>query len=401
MADRRRAKGDGGLTQRHDHPSCPPPGPGGKRPKHRCRGRWTYRLTVWVDEHGALTQPGIGRAKRIQGYGPSHEEARVKLNAELRRRDDGTLVVGSVAVAAWLDYWLSHIASRRLKPQTLAGYTSKVNTLIVPHLGRHPLDRLRPEHIRSWHDTLRASGGKDDTPLAETSVRQAHMILRKALTDAVYEGKLTTNPVIRVQAPATTTVGAREAYSVDQAAVLLRKAGNHPRWWLAVFYGLRQGEALGLRWRDVDLEAGVLRVEQTLQMGVDRQPFFGPPKTKRAQRAMPLLPIMVKLLTQWQPENPHPDALVFHWPDGGPIMPWVDNRAWHDLVDAAGLPHLPLHSARHTAASVLEAAGVPDRLIMQILGHSQVQTTHGYTHADMVRQTEALTAGLGVLAIEA
>lgn len=402
---RRRSKGDGGLFQRHDHPSCPPlvTALDGKRvrARHRCRGRWAFHFTVWVDAYGSQAPRGSGTPRRVSGYGPSHEEARAKLQAGLRRRDEGSLVVGSTTVAAWMGYWLAHVAGRSLKEQTLAGYRSKIDTLIVPHLGRHDLTRLRPEHIRGWHDTLRTSGGRGGTVLAETSVRQAHMILRKALQDAVYDGRLAANPAARVKSPATTGGQTRAAFTVEQAAVLLRKAGGHPRWWLAVFYGLRQGEVLGLRWCDVDLEHDQLHVVQSLQIAVDRTPFFGPPKTRKAQRSMPLLPVMRARLEAWAPEAPDPDSLVFHDATGGPIMPWVDSRAWHDLLAAAGLPPLPLHSARHTAASVLEAAGVADRLIAQILGHSQVQTTHGYTHADMQRQADALTAGLSVLAIDA
>ena len=384
---KRRTRGDGGLYQRHDHASCPPL-VDGVRAEHRCQGRWVGNIEIWVD----------GRKVRKSVYAPTQKAARIKLARLNEAKRTGTVVASSMTVEKWLDYWLTHIAARDVRPQTLAGYQSKVETLMVPYLGKHRLTSLRPEHLRAWHDDLRRGGSRHGGPLAEASVRQAHLILRKALRDAVYDGKLVVNPADRVKPPKTATTQ-REAFTVDQAAAILTKAGPDARWWLAVFYGLRQGEVLGLRWCDVDFTASTIRIEQTLQIGVDRTVLFGPPKTARSRRTMPMLdPITARLLLH-QPAGVSPTSLVFN-AGGQPIKPWNDSRAWHQLLDDAGVPHLPLHSARHTAASVLEAAGVPDRLIMQILGHSQVQTTHGYTHAELGRQADALTSALEVLAIE-
>lgn len=365
---RRRTKGDGALFQR------------------KSDGRWVGRLVVPLPD---------GRKVTKSVYGKTQKEARIKLAHAMRERDQGTLVVATTTVGTWLDYWLRHVAARDVKPQTLAGYQSKVATLITPHLGRLRLTALRPEHIRAWQDTLRTSGSKDGGPLAEASVRQAHVILRKALRDAMYDGKIATNPADRVKPPKTDQ-DTREAHTVEQAAAILNTAAMDARWWLAVFYGLRQGEALGLHWRDVDFTAQTLRIEQTLQIGPDRIPTYGTPKTKQARRTMPMLAPIALRLAAHKPSGMDDDAPVFPG-----VMPWTDNRAWHDLLDRADVPQLPLHSARHTAASVLEAAGVPDRLIMQILGHSQVAMTHRYTHADLSRQAEALTSALDELAIEA
>src|SRR6478609_10191199 len=136
----RRTKGDGGITQRHDHPTCPPP-IDGKRPEHRCRGRWQATLDVTID----------GRRKRKTIYARTKAEAQVKLNKALRERDAGALVLNTVTVETWLTTWLERKSRppKPLKPQTMRSYRSKVNLYIVPAIGRRRLTDLRAEHIEA------------------------------------------------------------------------------------------------------------------------------------------------------------------------------------------------------------------------------------------------------------
>lgn len=384
---KRRTRGDGGLYQRHDHPSCPPRDDNGDRPEHRCRGRWVATVNVKIE--------GKPKARKYI-YGRTQADAKRQLALALRQKEEGSLVLNNETVATWLMHWLK-IAARTLKPQTLRGYQSKVETLIIPHLGDIKLRRLTPEMIEDWHDTLKVRGSRTRGPLSDASVKHAHVILSKALSVAVERKRLAYNPVDRAAKPRVVAREERDALTVEQAAKILD--GANARWWLAVFYGMRQGEALGLRWRDIDFDAGTLSVRQTLQMDGNK-PTFGPPKTKRSRRTIPLLPPVALALKLHQPAGIDPDALVFS-DNGQPRMPWTDNRDWHRHLAAAHVPDVPLHAARNTAASVLEAAGVPDRLVMQILGHSQVKQTHDYTRAELARVRQALQDGLDVLAIEA
>jgi integrase len=384
---RRRTKDDGGLGRRHDHPTCPPLGQDGTRPRHNCHGRYYGKLTVVVE--------GKRRVKYV--YGRSQREARIKLEVAKRQRAEGTIVISSRTVEWWMRHWVETIAPDRLKPQTLAGYRSKIETLIVPHLGHRRLDQLQPEHLRLWHKTLRETGGARGQGLADASIRQAHAILRKALADAVRERKLPISPAELMDAPSTRTAE-RDRLTLEQATVALKAAGEDPRWWLAIFYGMRQGECLGLRWGDVDLEAGTLTIAQTLQM--DRgQVTFGPPKTVRSARVLPLLGQVSSRLRLRRPDDVEAGDLVFTH-EGGPVKPWIDSRAWHVFLADAGLPKVALHSARNTAADVLEAAGVPARLAAQILGHASVTTTYRYSRAEIAQMTAAFTSSAGVLALE-
>ena len=397
---KRRTKGDGGLYQRHDHPDCPELVTVGhdddgkpilERPEHRCQGRWVGTIDVWVD----------GRKRRKYVYGRTQREARLKLDQARREKSDGTLVVASMTVEKWLDTWLDDIAD--LKPQTRRGYRSKIETYIKPALGRYRLTELRPEHIRHMHARMRGDG------LAEASVRQAHAILKRALKIAVHEGKLGVSPADRMESPGTETAK-REQLTVDQARQVLAAAGDDARWWLALYYGMRQGEVLGLRWCDVDFDRRALRVVQSLQADDDGALIFGPPKSRASRRVMPMLPLIEsRLQLRWIASgltDPATESLVFPGASGGPRQPKRDWQEWRALLDRAArppfapLPLVTLHSARNTAASVLEAAGVPARLVAQILGHAQVSTTHGYQDAELARITQALSDAAAVLALE-
>lgn len=396
---KRRTRGDGGLYQRHDHPTCPPRAQVGvdedgkplwERPEHKCRGRWVGNIEVYVN----------GKRRRKSVYGSTQRKARVNLAAALRDRDKGTLVIASMTTGDWLDHWLNDIAATELRPQTIRGYQSKVDVYLKPALGRIRLTDLQPEHVRQMHAFMRNKG------LAEASVRQAHVILARALKIAVREGKLGSSPTDRMDPPST-DVNKRTPLTLPQARAVLRAAGDDARWWLALFYGMRQGEVLGLRWSDIDLERRVLRISQSLQKDVDDKLIFGPPKSKSSRRAIPLLPqVEVRLRIMWLNEGqPSDDRLVFH-NKGRPVQPKLDWRRWRELLDLASVPPLaqipqvPLHTARNTAASLLEEAGVPDRLVAQILGHGQVQITHGYQVAEVERMAAALTSLAGLLELE-
>lgn len=388
---KRRTKGIGGLVQRHDHATCPPL-VNGKRADHKCQGRWVGTVDV--------TGPDL-KKRRKYVYGRTQREARLKLDQAVREKEQGTLVVSSLTVEAWVDYWLENIAVRKVRPQTMRGYQSKVNQYIKPTIGRMRLASLRPEHIRAMHDTMRNQG------LAEASVRQAHAILKRALAVAVNEGKLGISPADRMDPPETKKKK-RAQLTPDEARQVLHAAGDDLRWWLALFYGMRQGEVLGLRWCDIDLTNLVLHVEQTLQTDVDGHLIFGPPKSDSSRRPIPITPwIEVRIkLHHHHAGRPSGDALVFTNSKGGPIQPKADWKQWRELLDRATqpplapIPQIALHAARNSAASLMEAAGLPDRLVAQILGHSTVQMTHGYQAADIARMRQGLTAAGEYLAIE-
>jgi integrase len=179
------------------------------------------------------------------------------------------------------------------------------------------------------------------------------------------------------------------------------------RWLVGLALGLRQGEALGLWWSDVELKGGVLRVRRALQRQRGGGLVFTDPKTMRSKRTIPLPPPLVEALRQHRERQEserlaagslwHGSGCVFTTPLGTPVDPRNDYREFKKLLTKASLPSVRLHDLRHTAASPLLAQNVPARVVMEILGHSQIALTmNTYSHAapDVSREAAERMAGM-------
>ncbi|MBW0091435.1 site-specific integrase [Pseudonocardia sp. KRD-184] len=323
-------------------------------------------------------------------------------------------------VGQWMTTYLDTIATQRLAPKTLDDYRSKARNWIVPHLGRHRLDRLQPEHLDALYAAMLRAGK------APTHVLKVHRIVSRSLKIAVRRGTIARNVATLVDPPSIEQTEQRQLTRAEARAVLAEAAGrrNAARWSVALACGLRQGEALGLRWEYVDLESGDLKVWWQLQRNswkhgcADPQAcgqrlhrptcpkgcarhatacplryggglVFRRPKGKsRRQITMPadLVDAMRLQRTAQSVEREQAGSawqdldLVFAQPDGSPIDPRRDWTDWQELTSAAGVRNVRVHDVRHTAGTLLVAQGVHIRAVQEILGHSDVRTTEGYTH---------------------
>jgi integrase len=182
-----------------------------------------------------------------------------------------------------------------------------------------------------------------------------------------------------------TTTGARAVLDTASAD------RNAARWSVALALGLRQGEALGLAWDDLDLDGGKLTVRRALQRQLGRGLVLVEPKSRAGHRPISLPPQLIDALRTHRAEQAaerlragnvwEDHGLVFAQPNGRPVDPRADHRAWKNLLAAADVPDARLHDARHTAATLLLSQGVPARVAMEIFGHSQISLTlQTYSH---------------------
>lgn len=369
---RRRTRGEGSIFQRKD-------------------GMWVGRLDL-----------GLVGGKRVRPQVTAHtlKELRPKF-AELKARTEVGVITSNDPLSSWLDYWLDTIIDRDLKPRTAIGYRGYVETWLRPNLGARKLKDVKPEHIRALHQIMRDAGKSD------TTIRQAHMILRRALNDALLERKIAHNPAVNVKAPKAVR-GGHGVLSRDEARSMLDlltaygedgEWGVTSRYLVALLLGLRQGEALGLRWSDVDLTPGAESI--SLERTIQRRPKVGlvvaPLKTKDAVgegRTVPLLPSVAHALARHR--ETAPDGYV--WGGEKPTDPRRDWGVWKGLLWSAGSADHPLHAARATTASILGEANVPLKTIAEILGHSQITTAWAfYVKSDDRQKREGLEAGFAMI----
>jgi integrase len=348
-----------------------------------------YQCAVYV------LQPDGTRARKF-AYGKTWAECDIKRRELLTKVDQGVPVpTRSAKLAEWLPYWLEHFIKPNRKRTTYNKYAMHVRLYLVPLLGSKSLEALGPRHVR----TLVAEVSRRASP---ATAKEAHRVLRTALTAACREELVTRNAASLVEAP---KVPRRELtpWTLDETLTFLEHARRDPLYAafvLAVAMGLRRGEILGLRWSDVDLERRVLRVSKQVQR-VGGELYEDTTKSGRA-RPLPL-PLICLGALRWhrmrQTEAARlkgvelsPSSYVFTTRTGRPIDPQNVNRSFFRITDAAGLRRIRLHDARHGCATLLTAAGVAPRVVMEILGHSQISITMDvYTHVTSDTQREAIS----------
>jgi integrase len=314
-------------------------------------------------------------------------------------------------VADLLTRWLAEGPPTRRAPTTRDYYGYMVRRYLLPTLGAIPVAALDARQIEAARQAWatwprRARAGTVSTG----SLAGALRTLRAACTWAVREGWIPTNPV-RAVPVSTGALRSDQWWTVPQArAFLAATAGEWyaVAWQLALLGGLRLGEALGLRWQDIDWLGGHLWIRQV------RRPTtavgFGPPKTHRSRRPLPLDAGLRAVLTAQArrlsvraalagPDWPDPDLVVVTHV-GTPATHRGVERAFAAAVVRVGLPAIRFHDLRHTHATLLRQAGADWRVIADRLGHAQVQTTAAYyLHADLHEQqrvADQLAATLGV-----
>jgi integrase len=385
MASKKRSDGEGSVYQRHDHETCPPL-VDGTRPAHKCQGKWVaVRVTGWRD----------GKPVRKKVSASSKAGAASKLRQLDEELDQGLVTTGRpLTVEKWMTYWLEEVVTKKNRPNTQRTYRTYVTRYIVPLLGHHRIDRLSPEHIdEAWRHlmTVGCPGKDNPKPLSTTSAHQAHVILSRALKVAMARGLVSRNVATYGDAPSVRNQPIEVLDKEQAARVIAAAAGkrNAARYTVAFSLGLRQGEALGLRWSDIDLDAGLLTVRHSLGRVTGEGLRLGPTKSNRERLIQIPKPLLAELRAHRLAQNAErlaagswwvDEDYVFPKPDGRPIDNKDDWRAWRALLDEAGVPHVRLHAARHTAATMLLALHVPVKVASEILGHTKSSVTEGYQH---------------------
>jgi integrase len=364
------AKGDG-ITKRED-------------------GRYMARYTVHTPDG----------PKRKTIYGRKYKEVEKKL-AEARGDAARGLIfdADNLKLGEYLDRWLTDSVADTVRPTTFERYEQIVRVHIRPALGNLKLKNVTPAHVRGlYRDKL-------EVGLSPRTVRYIHVTLHKALKQAVADGLIPRNATVAVNPPQVRKEEIRPltAEQVKTLFEAVRGDRLESLYILAVHTGLRQGELLGLKWGDVDLEAGALHVRRTLTTPKGG-PLLTTPKTKGSRRTVKLSPTALEALRNhlerqlreidqagdlWR-EN----GLIFASESGEPLnRHYITTHHFKPLLKRASLPEIRFHDLRHTCATLLLTKNVNPKVVSEMLGHATIAITlDTYSHVLPNMQSEAAQA---------
>jgi integrase len=352
----------------------------------------------WV---GSIT---LENRKRRVFYGKTRKEVQEKLKVVLREQQQGTLVTAPrQTLAQFLTEWLENSQKQSVRPRTYERYEELVRLHIVPALGRYELQKLSAQHLQAFY------AQKSEEGLSATTINHFHNVLHKALDTAV-KWNLVARNVCDLVSPPRRKRFEVHPLTLEQVHKLLSVVEGHEMealFKLALATGLRRGELMGLKWQDIDFDAGVLQVRRILSRVPTKMPGKGyveaEPKTQKSRRSVVIAPFALEALQQhrerqreaklqvgtaWQEHD-----YVFCTSIGTHLNPTRDMLdQLKALLKKAGLPDIRFHDLRHSAATLLLSVGVHPKEVQEILGHSQISITMDvYSHVLPGMQQDAMS----------
>ena len=278
------------------------------------------------------------------------------------------------------DQWLP---TRGLAPSRIEAYTIAANKWIIPNLGAVRLQLIDPAMVSQFLGAMLAEGR------SPKYVRNVHGVLRKSLADARRLGLVRTNAAADVELP-TVRRGEMRAWDGEQLGRFLRRVESDrlgPLWRFIIATGVRRGEALGVRWSDIDLDAATASLRRSRVVAGSRV-VEGPTKTKAGERSLALdaVSVSVSVLRSWKSAQSaerlmmgtgwgNDVSLVFTQPDGTPLYPQTVTAAFKRIAIELRLPTIGVHGLRHSSATMTLASGISPKVVSQRLGHASVSIT--------------------------
>jgi integrase len=351
--------------------------------------------------------PATGKERRrwVPG-GPKRGDAERLLTELVKRNNDGyrapadRIRFGDYLTERWLP-----LQQAQLRPSTFDSYRRNLELHVIPAIGRIPLQKLAPEDLDTLYAHLLTKGRRNGPGgLSVKTVRSIHLIIHKALKDALRKGSVIRNVADAADPPKLSSAKRPEikVWAAEELRAFLDMIAAHRLY--AAFHltshtGMRRGEVLGLRWSDIDLDAGRLSVRQAV-ISVAYELQLSDVKTGSGRRSIDLDTDTVGVLRRWRKGQTEErlvqgaayadHGLAFSKATGEPIHPDIFSQTFDRAVVRSGLPVITLHDLRHTHASLLLKAGVPVKVVSERLGHaSPAFTMSVYQHVIPGMQAEA------------
>jgi integrase len=362
--------------------------------RQRSKGSWEIAIDIGKD-------PSTGRRRQhFETVRGCKADAQKRLHQLLLSVEQGSFVRPSrLTLAQFLEEWLQSYVVLNCSPRTKTSYEMIIRRHIISELGSIPLSQLEPRHLQAFYSQQKAEGRVDGNgQLSPRTVRYCRSLLAEALGHAVKMGLLSHNAAQATEAPRLDhkVMPILATEDVPRFLEAAQKTAYYMLFYLLLHTGVRRGEALALRWKNIDLGLASLGVSAYLSVVETVYKMNGTyvikePKTSGGKRRIALSPSLALVLRQHRGEQQGQRALlgkpltnddfVFAHPDGTPLDPSTVSHAFNKTIQKAGLPHIRLHDLRHTHASLLLQAGVHPKIVQERLGHSSIRVTlDTYSH---------------------
>jgi integrase len=364
---------------------------------------WSYVLYLGRGPDGKKQQKWVGGFR-------TRREAEAALTEALERVRTGTWAdPGRQTVGEYLEDWLTAVRPS-LRSSTATSYEHTLRKWVVPRIGHLRLGALSSAKLSALYGELLRSGRHDGKGgLSARSVAYTHRIVTHALKDAVSWGLLARNPAAHVDPPrvARPEMQVWTQKEVQRFLVSVADDRLYALWTVLLATGLRRGEALGLRWDDVDLDRRRLSIQRAVTV-VDYEIVVSEPKTARGRRSVSIDPTTAAVLVAHRKRQLE-ERLAWGpaWQDSGYVFTTEDGRVLHPqrvtqvfkrLASEAGFPPIRLHGLRHTAATLALTAGIHPKVVSERLGHATVGITlDTYSHVGEGLQEEAASRVAGLI----
>jgi integrase len=392
----------------------------GTAPAQRCEG---CNKRFWLERKPKESCPACGgrlreteeRRRAIKAGFASRKEAQAAMAKVMVAVEERSYLAPSkLTVREYLTKeWLPAIEAT-VRPTTYRSYVQHVSFHIVPHIGSLKLEKVSGATLNALYAKLASQGKRDGKRgLSPRTVHHVHVCLHRAFRDAVRWGRLFRNPVDAADPPRVGGSGGHEmkTWSAAQVRAFLESTKDdrlYPLWRLLALTGMRRGEVLGVKWEDIDFEAGRLSVRRSL-IPLGAEVIVSEPKTARGRRSIALDAETVEVLKvqasrqleeQRQQGDPWCDSgYLCTKEDGTPYHPEVVSRYFRQAVKRAMLPMIRPHDLRHTHATLALQAGIHPKVVSERLGHANVSITlDTYSHAIPAMQEEAAERIAGLVA---
>jgi integrase len=350
----RRGHGEGSIYQRKD-------------------GRWAATIS-------------LDGGKRKTFYGKARKEVQEQLTKALHERQQGTFITGPrQTIRQFLTYWLEDVQKQAVRTRTYIRYESQLRLHILPILGNKELSKLSPQHVQTFYSQMLKKG------LSPQSIRLLQSMLHKAFDYAVRIGLLPRN-ICDAVTPPKIERPEMHALTLEQIQQLLEAArGNRIEalFVLASVTGMRRGELLGLKWRDINFAEGVLSVRRTL-VELKGGTIESEPKSTSGNRSIVLPPFVLEVLKRHRVQQVKMRLEAETWQDrdfvfctshGTPFAAANLRTMFKALLNKAGLPDIRFHDLRHSVATMLLSLGTHPKVVQELLGHHSISITMDtYSH---------------------